>query len=264
MVDPVNLLFPGFGLVMVVAAVGLVQKGRFYSKQSERIAETEVSDVESLGEGTVAIEGTARIDESAGTVTTELTGEEALVSKSKVFAKEDHVDTAGPDRDEGRQVLHEARRSVPFRVEDDTGSVRVAPPDEADVRLDENKVIERGRGVPDVADLAEDPDAALDGQVSVGDAPRWKDYDRHYEQAAISPGEEVYVLGEAVDRADWDGNEYEIAGGENPRHFIVSDEGRERAQSGGKIGAYLAYGMGGVFGFVGALLLLFGTLALLW
>lgn len=264
MVDPVALMFPGVGLVMVVAAVGLVQKGRFYSEQSERIAETEVSDVGSLQRGTVAVEGTARVDGEAGTVTTELTGEEALVSRSEVVAKESHVDAADPGTEEYRQVLHEARQSVPFRVEDDTGSVRVEPPGEADLRLDENRVTERGKGVPDAADLADDPDAAADGQVSVGGGPDWRDYDRRYEQAAIVPGEDVYVLGEAEDRADWDGGEFAIGGGDSPKHFVVSDEGRARAKSGGKIGAYVAYGMGAFVGFVGALLLVFGSLALLW
>lgn len=264
MVELVNLLFPGFGLVMVAVAAGLIQKGRFYSEQSDRIAETEVSDAGSIQRGTVAVEGAARVDEDAGTVTTELTGEEALVSRSEVVARESYVDATDPGTEEWREVLHEAQQSVPFRVEDDTGNVRVDPPDEADLRLDENRVTERGKGVPDVADLADDPDAASDGQVPVGGGADWRDYDRRYEQGAIVPGEDVYVLGEAVDRADWDGDDFQIAGGDSPKHFVVSDEGRARAKSGGKIGAYIAYAMGGFVGFVGALLLVFGSLALLW
>ena len=263
MVEPIDLLFPGVGLFMLVAAGSLIRKGRFYSEQSTRIAETEVSEVGSLPSGTVAVEGTARVDEEAGTVTTELTGEEALVSRSEVVAEEDHVDAAGPDHDEGRHVLHEGGNSVPFRVEDGTGAVRVDPPDEADVRLDENVVTERGGGVPDVADLADDPDAAAGGQVTVGDAAGWRDYDRRYEQGAIVPGEEVYVLGEADDRTGRDGVDVEITGGGSPGQFIVSDEGRASAKIGGRIGAYIAYAMGAIVGIVGTLLLLGGLSVLL-
>ncbi|ELZ13707.1 hypothetical protein C479_02641 [Halovivax asiaticus JCM 14624] len=265
MVDPVALMMPAFGLVMVGAAYGLYDKGRFYRMQSERIANTDVSDIGSIEPGTVAVEGTARVEAGEGTVTTELTGEEALASHSKVIAKEDHVDTAGPD-DENveRQVLHETSHAVPFRVEDDTGSVLVDTPDEADYRLDENTVIERGRNVPDVADLADDPDAATAERISIGDTHQWLDYERRYEQGSVRPGESVYVLGEAVDRADWDGDDVAIAGGEEPELFILSDVGRAQARRGGTIGAYVAYGMACLVGFVGALLLVFGSLAVVW
>ncbi|MFC3957307.1 hypothetical protein [Halovivax cerinus] len=266
MVDPVALMMPAFGLVMVGVAYGLYDKGRFYRMQSDRIANTDVSDIGSLEPGsTVAIEGTARIEEGDGTVTTELTGEVALVSQSRVVAKDDPVDTAGPDDEHvERQVLHEASHAVPFRVEDETGSVLVDTPDEADYRLDDNTVIERGRTVPDVADLADDPDAATAESISIGDTNRWRDYDRRYEQGSIHPGEDVYVLGEAVDRADWDGDDVAIAGGAEPDLFIVSGVGRAQARTGGTIGAYLAYGMAGIVGFVGALLLVFGSLAVIW
>lgn len=260
MVQVVQLLFPAFGLLLLGIGVQLVRKGRFYSRQAERVAGTQVTDVGSLEPGTVAVEGTAGVDGDEGTVTTALTGEEALLSRSEVVAKEGH---AGDDGTTGRQQLHEEARSVPFLVDDGTGSVRVDPPGEADVRLDGNtRTAMAGEPVPDVADLADDPDAAASGRVSVGDSPRWTDYRREYEQAAIVPGEDVYVLGQAVDRADWDGPDVEIAGGEHPERFVVSDEGREAVQSGGKIGAYLAYLLGGGAGLLGALLL-FGGLAVL-
>lgn len=119
------------------------------------------------------------------------------------------------------------------------------------------------RRVPDAADLADDADAAAGGKVPVGNAERWRDRERRYEQAAIVPGEEVYVLGEAIDYASTDGPEFEIAGGEHPERVIVSDESREDVQSGGKIGAYLSYAMGGVVGVLGALLLFGGLAAML-
>lgn len=262
MVDVALLLFPGLGLAMLVLGGALVQKGRFYSRQAERVAETEVTDVASLERGTVAVEGTARVDEEAGTVATSLTGEEALVSHSKVVARPDHAD----DDAMGRRTLHEEQQAVPFRVEDATGSVRVDPPGEADVRLDENVATEFGAGDPDVADLADDAEAAASGAVSVGSAiqPRHKnDYRRRYEQAALTPGEDVYVLGEAVDGAGRDGSDVELLGGDRPEQFVVSDEGREAVQSGGQIGAYLAYAFGGVLGVLGALMLFGGLVAVL-
>lgn len=264
MVEVVELVFPLLGVVLLGGGVGLIRKGRFYVEQSERIAETGVTDVGSLQRGTAAVQGTARVLEEAGTVTTELTGEEALVSRSRVSTVDETRDHDGDDVEmRSHSVVHEAEQSVPFLVEDDTGTVRVDPPEEADVRLEENVETVRSGDGPTVADLAEDPDAAVTGTVSVGDTRELRDYRRRYEQAAIVPGEAVYVLGEAVDRADWDGESYELTGGENPRRFVVSDLSREEVRSGGKIGAYLAYAFGGVLGFLGALMLFGGLAAVL-
>lgn len=262
MVEVTQLMFPLLGLVLLGGGVALVRQGREYGRQSERVAETPVSDVDSLRRGTVAVEGTARVDEDAGTVTTALTGEAALVSRSKVTAKQDN-DTGDDDGTRSHATIHEERRSVPFLVEDATGTVRVDPPEDGTVRLDGNVETEYSRGVPDASDLAADPEAAADGGISVGDSHQWRDYRRRYEQAAVVPGEDVYVLGEAVDRADWDGGDFEITGGDDPDGFVVSDLSREAVRSGGKVGAYLAYAFGGFLGLLGALMLLGGLSAVL-
>lgn len=261
MVELVALVFPAFGLVLLAGGVGLVRKGRFYRRQSERVAETAVTDVGSLQPGTVAVEGIARVDEEAGTVTTALTEEEALVSQSTVTAKESRV--TRDTQTTSTETIHEEEQMVPFLVEDETGTVPVDPPAEADLRIDENAKTERNRGVPEKSDLADDPDAAGDGTIPVGDTSRYRDRDRRYSQRAIRPGEEVYVLGEATDRADWDGASVEIGGGEHPERFIVSDEGHEAVERGGTIGVYIAYAIGGFLGFIGLLFLLAGTAALL-
>jgi hypothetical protein len=247
------------GLLLVGVGAAIVRKGRFASRQSDRIAETPVSEVAALRPGTAAVEGVARADETEGTVTASLSGEPALVTTARVTAHDD-VDDRGPDAEVERRVLHEDRRSVPFLVDDGTGTARVDPPREADVRLEESTVSRTS--TPTAADLADRPDAAADGTVDVAGARRHGDRLR-YEQGVLAPGEEVFVYGEAVERADRDGDDVEVVGGETPEQFVVSDYSREEVQSGGKIGAYVAYAFGGFAAFVGALLLLGGLSALL-
>lgn len=264
MVEFAQLLFPLFGLLLVAGGVSFVRKGLHYSRKSDRIAETPVSDVESLHRGTVAVQGTARVDEDEGTVTTALTGEEALVSTSKVSTKDADRDPVGESDDmRAHSTIHDETRTVPFLVEDGTGTVRVEPPEEPDVRLDRKIETVRNRRMPEVADLAADPAAATAESITVGDTPQLRDYRRRYEQGAIAPGEEVYVLGEAVSRADWDGSEFAITGGDDPAGFVVSDLSPEEVRTGGKIGAYLAYAFGGLMALLGALLLFGGIATLL-
>ena len=38
MVEIVQLLFPGVGVLLLLGGIGLVRKGRYYSRQSKRVA----------------------------------------------------------------------------------------------------------------------------------------------------------------------------------------------------------------------------------
>lgn len=258
MVEAAELTVLAAGLVLLAVGTVTVRKRQIFAVRSGRIAETDVSDVASLQPGPVAVTGTARIDEKEGTATASLSGEAALVSRAKVVAHGHEFD----DGAQGRRVVHEVDRSVPFLVQDGTGTVRVDPPEAADLRLDVNTVA-RATGLPPAADLADREVAAANGTVDVPGDATFDDERLTYEQGVVAPGEEVYVYGAADDGADWDGAIFEIAGGENPGHFVVSDRRREDVQAGGEVGPSLACGVGGFVAVLGTLLLVVGVSAML-
>jgi len=75
-----GLLFTAIGIGLVIVGALTVRYGRREQRRSNRLAETETTEIDFLEPGTVEIKGTARPLEDGTTVEGPLSGDEALVT----------------------------------------------------------------------------------------------------------------------------------------------------------------------------------------
>lgn len=246
--------FAVVGLALVVGGIAIAYYGRRFQGEASRMEETETTPAGNVEPGEVEVKGTARPIEGAGTVEGHLSETEALVST--VYIEErGNKPVQDWEQTEGRSKLYRTvykdTAAVPFLVDDGTGEVLVDPATEGNIALEEDQqVVGRNEEAPtSVRRFVErteaiDPDQVLDGGRR-----------RRFSEGLLEPGEEVYVLGEAVDPPDrW--GEYEVSGGSNPDEFILSDRSEEELTAGSKLGAWMTYALGGVVVGTGVLFVL--------
>ena len=143
--------------------------------------------------GWVELVGTAQSD--GGTIRSPFTDSECLVHEYEV--EERRHDQHGPSW----TTIATGRQSVPFRIEDDTGSARVEPPG-ADLRLSRERriTVDGGDRPPDpiarfieADDRVDDQERSIDLRVIELETGK----DRRFTERRLDVGEEVHVLGTA-------------------------------------------------------------------
>lgn len=189
--------------IFVVASVVLIAIGGWKLRPAYYVYRGDITDVVTVerAEEPVELEGTAHTVD--GTVTAPLTGTDCLVYEYEV----EEYQSGG--NSSSWKTVAEGSGSVPFRLEDDTASVRVEPED-ADLALstDETFSVDGGEPEPEPveefleteSDL-ESEDTSLDlgvVEVSTGN-------NRRYHERRLDPGGEVYVFGQS--RYDVDARE---------------------------------------------------------
>lgn len=220
-----------FGTVFVALGLRSLQRGRQIRRRA-RLETDEVTAVADLSAGPAVVAGTARpVDDRR--VQTPITGRPALAAEAEARGPRHYQ---GPGGSVYRTLARE-HAAVPFVVEDDTGRVRVEPPESGTVDVELATVASalvgefRGAhavfwapdGVPHAegirafhersGDLADDPFDRY-GPFVVGSAAR-------YGEGTLRPDEEVWVHGTAVER---DGGEpgFAVTGDADAR-FVLSD-----------------------------------------
>lgn len=235
-----GLLFTAIGLGLVIVGALVVRYGRREQRRSNRLSETETTEIDFLEPGTVEIKGTARPVEDGATVEGPLSGDEALVTTVEVDKR---VSTR---HGSSWQTIHDDETVRPFRVDDGTGEVRVDPPRDANVALDVTRTVVEGdeeppEGIRRFVQREEAVDAADEGGlISSGEK-------RRYGEGLIEPGEDVYVFGHAVEESGdaWGEHRYVITDDDALDEFLLSDRSEEELTSGKKIGAVILYAVGG-------------------
>lgn len=191
-----KLLFSGVAVLFALFGLGIFKFGRMLSADVRAMAAAERTPVGELSSGgTAEVQGTIRPAEE-GTVETALYGREAVEFETRVQRS-----TEGGGSSRSWSTYHEEGAGLPFRVEDETGSVRVEPPDE----LEPAMAMEWERfGAGADGDLspaarsylsgveAADLDDGIDvGPLSLGSRQRCG-------EGALEPGDDVHVFGEVV------------------------------------------------------------------
>ncbi len=179
-------------------------------------------------DGTVEIEGTARIDEECAT---------AVFSGTDCLAYEYEVqEYQSSGKSSSWQTLKQGGRAVPFLVEDTSGSVLVEPT-APELHLDSWRFrVEGGEEPPErIANFIDFVDEVDSQQKSVNLVITELDYgnDQRFIERRLEPGEPVYVYG-TVERAaagEWGSGRVDgkltDGGGSSP--LIISDSSEQKA-----------------------------------
>lgn len=215
-----NLLFTGVAFLFALFGLGIFKFGRMLSADVRAMAAAERTPVGGLSAGeTAEVRGTIRPAEE-GTVETALYGREAVEFETRV---ERSTDGGGTSR--SWSTYHEDGASLPFRVEDETGSVRIEPPEE----LEPAMAMEWERfGAGADGDLspaarsylsgveAADLDDGIDvGPLSLGSRQRCG-------EGALEPGDDVHVYGEVVEVDHGWGETSLVLTGDRESGFVYS------------------------------------------
>lgn len=206
--------------------------GQFGLARQMSSEEAEPVSVAEAAPGTVAVSGTARPGED-GTIPHPLSRGEALVAIGSTLERSSSAEG-------GTSITTDERstETVPFVVEDDTGSIRVDP---------EGAVHHGQRERFDSDEVDETALSAWLGRTDVSSGS-----DVGYRQQLVEPGDEVYVFGEAVATdGDPDASSLTIR---DDGDLVVSTEGREDVSSSGTLSGIIML-------FIGLLVLFFGLVA---
>lgn len=152
-----------------------------------RMYATETNTVASVANrpGTVEIEGTVR--PVGDPLTAPFTDAECVVYEYTIEALRRDHDDGGTDW----ETIDSGGERVPFRIEDDTGSVLVEPAG-ADLRLDAQRVFRARPGEKPPSGVARFLSSVEIGGFTVNGGE-----DRRYTERRLDSGERVYVLGPA-------------------------------------------------------------------
>jgi hypothetical protein len=176
--------------------------------------------------GPVEIEGTARADEEARTVTAPFSGTDCLAYTYEV----EELRSSG--KNSSWETLAEGMDGVDFAVEDETGTVRVTP-DGADVRLEGHTLtVSPGDSLPEriesfveSTEAVEKQDGTVDllvTELAVGNKQR-------FTERRLDVGESAYVYGHARrdTTPEWGSDRVDAVVGEGRGApvFVISDTG---------------------------------------
>lgn len=249
-VDVGILVFLGVGgLVCLLLGVLALRSALRQFQLTRRMAGDAATpvDVADVTRGTVAVSGTARPAEE-GSFPAPFADGEALVAVAETLER----GSAGQHGSTGPTTDERATETVPFVVEDGTGSIRVEP-DAGSYHG------ERERFDPEEVDRS-----ALEAWLDRTDVDEESSFG--YRQRVAAPGDEVYVFGDAVatDGGGAGGGETDvrIADGGDVGDVVVSTEGRGAVGGASLVSAVALLFFGGLLLFfsLGFLLALVGRL----
>lgn len=264
----ITLAFMGLGGVAMVVGGGVIYKSH-QSRQSaadvEAIERTDIADL-TPGDGLVEVQGKARVGDG-GTIDAPIAGTEGVVVETRIgehvgyrdaddgtidandsFDEHDHDGkgiAVGSSKTEERWTqVHADFSAVPFRVDDGTGEaiVEVSGPAYAKLEHERRNRIDADEPTPEGAReyLREVPDVNADVDAA-----------RTYQQTAIEPGEQVYVLADVVERDTDGGTGLVLTDDENADDAVVSDTSKETVTDHEAAGSLIGYAMGAVFLLIG-------------
>jgi hypothetical protein len=246
----VRLGVSGFGAVFVVVGLYTMNRGRTRRARSERIADTETTEIRDLRPGTVEVEGTAHPAGDATVRESPITRTDALASQVEVEEWESGGQGSG-----NWETIHEEESAVPMTVDDGTGEVRVELPPDGGLDLEQARTeVGSGDEPPEPVRRYVEREADVEeaarhdvGPLSLGER-------RRYSEGVIEPGEEVYVLGSArEEQAGWGEREYVIDEPTGAGDFVLSDRSEADLIREGKRSGLVLLGFGGLLTVVGTL-----------
>jgi len=213
---------------------------------------TPTSKVRSMAMGMVEIVGQA-VD-AGELLASPVTGEDCLFYKYKV----EEYQQNGDDKD--WVTIDEGVEGTSFYVQDDTGSVLVDPRG-ADLRVeqDQNVHVDGAESPPPPIQQFIDRNTELDSEdtaMELGPVSLDTGNDRRYTEWFVTPGEQVYVMGEAMDRPSFEGsaqNEENIivTADEDTSWFTISDSSEKEFIGDLKRNLLLYFVGGGLLMFAG-------------
>ncbi|SDQ27511.1 GIDE domain-containing protein [Natronobacterium texcoconense] len=183
------------GAIFVLVGVALVAVGCWKLQPAYHVYRGDIDDVVSVerANGPVELEGTATAVD--GTISSPLTETECLVYEYEVEEYQSSGNNSSwTTVDEGTDV-------VPFRLEDDTASVRVEP-EGADLALSTEITIGVDGGEPEPKQVREFLETQSDlesenSSIDLGVVEISTGNNRRYHERRLDPGEEVYVFGQS-------------------------------------------------------------------
>lgn len=215
-----NLLFQGFGVVALTLGAFMLYGGYQNRRTAARVTNTERTPIADArpGDGPVEVKGTARPTDE-GTLGAPIDGTEGMVVETEI---EEWTST---NNGGGAWTLeHEQVETRPFLVEDDSGTALVEVPDGATVVTD--------RTSHTVGASDETPQGVKEHLGTIDGVSVFTHEKRRYQQGAIEPDEEVYVLaGPTGGGAGWDGPDVTLGGETRPEDVVVSDLSEDRLVS---------------------------------
>lgn len=229
-----NLLPVAMLGVFLLVGLGIAAYGLANLRTYLQLRTMTPTDAHAVGSGTVEVEGEAAVGER--TVEAPFTGEDCLAYEFEV--EEYHHD------DDGSNWHTEVRgaETVPFRIEDGTGTVGVEPTEsslsvERDYRVDVGRSEEPPERVRAFlagrSDLDHDTGSFDLGPVSIGTGDR-----RRFTERRLDPETTAYVAGRAEPTTAVDGatptvtapDEGGVLGGAFGAPFVVADAGEGETQ----------------------------------
>jgi hypothetical protein len=255
----VKLGWSGFSLVFLIVGLYTMNKGRAQRARSERIAETETTEIRDLQPGTVEVKGAARPAEDSTVFDSPIQREDALAARVEVEEWESSGQGGG-----SWETKHEEQTAVPMTVDDGTGEVRVELPEDGVLNVEETRTkVGSGDEPPEQIQRYLENEADVEeatrhdlGPLSIGDR-------RRYSEGMIEPGEEVYVLGNArEEQAGWGERERVIDKPTGSGDFILSDKSEADLIREGKRGGLVYLAFGGLFTVVGTAFTIYPWVAL--
>lgn len=240
-----KVLFTGVGSLFVLFGLGMIKFGWEVMSPVREMEAEELSSIRDLTSGENAeIQGTVKPTEE-GTIKTPVYANEAVSFMTEVQER------SGSGNNRSWSTYHDEQDEVPFIVEDETGTIRVVPPD--DIRptvdidwerfgagADKEEVPKPVRDYLSNIDRA-NVDAGLDiGPVEMGNRQRCG-------EGAIEPGDDIHVYG-YVDEIDhgW-GDTGLVLTREDGGEFVYSTVDVDKVTTKTKLIGFLIIGFGGVW-----------------
>lgn len=224
--SPFALLLVAVGGLILVGSVVVAGREFLIAYRVFSTPTARVSDLLTDADRTVELHGTAR--EADRTLAGPFTGEDCLVVETVVEEYE-----AGGKTGRSWTEIDSVVQSVPFVLEDDSGSVLVDPR-MADVRLtDEAQItVDGGTNPPERIERyieKNDEISSEAGRLDLKLVSVPVGSDRRYTEQRVQPGGEVYVFGRARSEAGSSGTVNAVVGyGADAPMFLLSDGSARR------------------------------------
>ncbi len=247
-----------FGVGLFGGGLYLYRSGKYSYSQGKRAEEATPIPVSEISTDLdeIAVKGTVRPIDGEGTVDAPFSDDRAVVAHSTVSERR-RSSSGTHGSNTTRKTLHSDEQAVPFLIEDETGTARIEPHEDAFYKIErESTRTSSPRERPSVVQEWIDRTGAVPDQM--------KGRSRRYNQKLIAEGETAFVLGEPQQTRG--AADLEIVPGNTPEDMILSDMSRDDIKSsstwsalaGGTIGLIMM-----ALGAIPALAFVFLTLALL-
>lgn len=209
--DAIFLVFLLIGGGAYAFASGFTEYQRY-----QLVIGTPTSKIRSMAMGMVEVEGTALPPQGRKLLRSPVTGSECLFYRYEV----EEYQQNGDDKD--WVTIDEGMEGIAFYVQDDTGYVLVDPRG-ADLRVDQDELVhvDGGEQPPEPIQAFIERNQRIDAEdtsFDIGGLSLATGNDRRYTEWIVAPDENVYVMGEAMERPQFDGS------AQNERNIIISSD----------------------------------------